>query len=249
MADVETCTLPIKQFLASEDVTPSLAKRIQAADVNGDGHLSISEVMAVLTSEAKAIKDKKLLTRIVIALMVAILILVATICGTTYAIVSLTKEVNDDNGMLVSKNTGQPMSTGLVTAETNLTNLWQLTDPAALYTVQHIFIPDSEGITLHGVSSARLIPNTSVTIKTFDGEVFFIDPSGVYNATHDATDNLEGGGRRRLQGPIAEFIDPAFLALQTIVNPSSILNSLYSVGPATPAPRKLGDRGLVKKQV
>ena len=47
MADVERNTLSVKRMLASESISPSLAKRIVEADVDKNGELSLEEVMQV----------------------------------------------------------------------------------------------------------------------------------------------------------------------------------------------------------
>jgi hypothetical protein len=93
-------------------VTPALRDRIQRADVNSDGILSVSELLGVLESEKKAQSDRKMFLRLLVALGVAVLVLIATLCGAVYGIVDLTQKVDDNDGAMVSKATGDVMSTG-----------------------------------------------------------------------------------------------------------------------------------------
>jgi len=112
MSEKQAATDVNVEELLRGDLPPKLAERIRAADVNNDGSLSIDELLDVMRSEERAVADRKLMRNFLIALVVAVLVLVATLCGTVYAIVKLTQEVNDDDGVLVSSTTVTPMATG-----------------------------------------------------------------------------------------------------------------------------------------
>jgi hypothetical protein len=55
--------LSVKAVLGARGLTPSLAKRIQDADRDGNGRLSISEIIDVFHSEHDAIAERRLLRR------------------------------------------------------------------------------------------------------------------------------------------------------------------------------------------
>ena len=95
------------------------SERIRQADADQDGALSVDELVEVIRAEVRAVSDRKLFRNILISLFVTVLVLVATLCGTVYAIVDLSKEVKNDNGMLVSSSSGDVMATG--TAQLALT--------------------------------------------------------------------------------------------------------------------------------
>ena len=89
MGDIEKHSLSVKQLLSARGVSAELAKRIQEADVDGNGEISIEELVVVLQSEQKAKQDVKLFRNIVILLVVCLIILIAATAGVTYGTVSL----------------------------------------------------------------------------------------------------------------------------------------------------------------
>jgi hypothetical protein len=84
MADIEKHSLSVKQLLAARGVSSELSKRIQEADADGNGEISIEELVVVLQSEQKAKQDVRLFRNIVILLAVSLIILIAATAGVTY---------------------------------------------------------------------------------------------------------------------------------------------------------------------
>jgi hypothetical protein len=98
----------VELLLHSGAIPPNLADRIRAADANQDGRLSVLELanmVEVMRREQKAVDDRKLFRNILLILLAAVLVLIATLCGTVYGIVKRTQEVNDQDGLLVSTST------------------------------------------------------------------------------------------------------------------------------------------------
>lgn len=186
-------------LLRSGGVPPGLAQRIRAADTNQDGSLSVEELVEVMRSEQRAVGDRRLMRRILVALGVAVLVLVATLCGTVYAIVKLTQEVNDNDGVLVSASTGEVMSTGLAQRQLEASRLYRYADPEELRSVESVLVPsaqDGDGsVTMFRVSKITAVPNVGATVHTVDGTTLEVDDSGLY-----VVEPGEGGGSgRRLQ--------------------------------------------------
>jgi hypothetical protein len=88
MADIEKDSLSVKRLLAARGVSSELAKRIQEADADGNGEISIEELVVVLQSEQKAKQDVRLFRNIIILLAVSLIILIAATAGVTYGMFS-----------------------------------------------------------------------------------------------------------------------------------------------------------------
>ena len=189
-------------------LSPKVAERIQQADADQDGALSVDELVEVIRAEVRAVSDRKLFRNILIALFVTVLVLVATLCGTVYAIVNLSKEVKNDNGVLVSSSSGDVMATG--TAQQSLTVgpelLSLLNFPSSLSRAHAVIIPaiDSGNVTMYKVAKISSSPSTGTAeVNTVDGTILFMNQSGVYEASGDSKNAyrplfVSAGSRRRL---------------------------------------------------
>ena len=209
----ETTSVNVQELLRSEAISPKLAARIQAADINNDGSLSIDELLEVMRSEERAVSDRKLMRNFLIALVVAVLILIATLCGTVYAIVKLTQEVNDSNGVLVSSTTGQPMSTGGMRLQLEADSLYRYPDPALLQSFESVVIPSDTGDTMYRIARIEAQPNTSALIYTVDGTMIEVDDSGMSILDKDAP----AGSARKLRF-VSDRIANYIIAESGIVN-------------------------------
>ena len=190
-------------------LSPKVAERIKQADADQDGCLSVDELIEVIRTEMRAVSDRKLFRNILISLFVTVLVLVATLCGTVYAIVDLSKEVKNDNGVLVSSSTGHVMATG--TAQQALTvgpDLIALLEfPERLSKAHSVVVPAVDGdiATVYKVGKMTLSPSSgTVEVSTVDGTTLFMNQTGVYEDTSGDSENayrplfVSGGGRRRL---------------------------------------------------
>jgi hypothetical protein len=165
------------------------------ADVDKNGELSLEEVMQVMQSEQKAVSDRRLFLRIVIALGVALLLLLAAVTGMTYGIVELSKDIKQTNNVLVSKDTGAPLSTGNVHRQQALSDLY-LADPVAASSLEKMMLGNpAGGVDVYHIASLSFDPNVSVTINTTSGQSFVVDAEGITNL-----DGTAFTGRRRLTG-------------------------------------------------
>lgn len=76
--------LSVEQLLAVRGVSSKVAKRIQDADVDGNGEISIEELVVILQTEQNATQDVRFLRKIIILLAVSLMVLVAATAGVTY---------------------------------------------------------------------------------------------------------------------------------------------------------------------
>ena len=105
----------VNRLVGVKSFSPSFVDRIKGADLDNDGNLSIEEVLKVIESEHAAAGSKKLYKRILLVVGIASLVLVAALCGITYGIVDLTKEVTtDSSNHITSSSTGDIASVGTV---------------------------------------------------------------------------------------------------------------------------------------
>eukprot|EP00890_Picochlorum_soloecismus_P002930 jgi/Picsp_1/3638/NSC_06475-R1_---NA--- len=189
-------------------LSPRVAERIRQADADQDGHLSVDELIEVIRTEMRAVSDRKLFRNLLISLFVAVLVLVATLCGTVYAIVELSKEVKNDNGVLVSSSSGDVMATGTaqraMTVGPELLTLLEL--PESLSKAHSVVIPAIDGgnSTVYKVAKMTSSPSAgTVEVRTVDGTTLSMNLSGVYEVSSDGTNThlplfVSGGSRRRL---------------------------------------------------
>ncbi|KAI8104518.1 hypothetical protein M9434_003073 [Picochlorum sp. BPE23] len=181
VVDVES----LLRSCSAKGLSAKLTDRIREADMDRDGALSVDELVEVMRREMQAVSDRKLFRNILLALFVAVLVLIATLCGTVYAIVDLSKEVKNDDGVLVSSSSGDVMSTG--SAQQTVTvgpELLALLDfPESLSNVHSLVIPAMGGDETTVYKIAKLIssPGTgSMNIATVDGTLLLVNQSGVY---------------------------------------------------------------------
>jgi hypothetical protein len=148
-----------------------------------------------MQSERKAVSDRRLFLRLMIAQGVALLLLLAAMTGMTYVVVELSKDTKQDNNVLVSKDSGAPLATAAVKTEMALADLY-LADPAAAQHFEKMTVGNpSGGFDVYFVASLSFQPNVSVTITTTTGKAFLIDSDGV----HDIDASAPNG--RRLLAP------------------------------------------------
>lgn len=213
-------SVDVQQLLKSvSTISPKLAARIRKADLDNDGHLSMEELVEVMRSEQQAIGDRKLLRNILIALAIAVLVLIATLCGTVYAIVKLTQEVNDQDGLLVSSSSGDVMSTGLAQESLNATQLYRYQDPAILRNIEGVLVPTQQGVTMYRVSKITAVPNISATIYTIDGSTLEVDDSGVYVV--DERDPRETDQPSQGRRSLSQLVNPGGFNVQFLADSGS----------------------------
>jgi hypothetical protein len=157
--------------------------------------------LGVLESEKKAQSDRKMFLRLLVALGVAVLVLIATLCGAVYGIVDLTQKVDDNDGAMVSKATGDVMSTGVVLEARNATAIvtrdFGQTLQRVLETDKLVAFGEDGSVAVYHVSSARLsnkdATHFTVRFNTMDGKVLEIDAQG--SIVEEGVEGLGGAGR------------------------------------------------------
>ncbi|WPT15267.1 hypothetical protein PSENEW3_00003208 [Picochlorum sp. SENEW3] len=183
VVDVES----LLRSCSANGLSAKLTDRIREADVDRDGVLSVDELVEVMRREMQAVSDRKLFRNILIALFVAVLVLIATLCGTVYAIVDLSKEVKNDNGVLVSSSSGDVMATGTaqqtVTVGPELLSLLEF--PESLINAQSVIIPTTAGgkatTLVYKVAKITSSPEMgSMEVLTLDGTTLLTNQSGMY---------------------------------------------------------------------
>ena len=129
--------LNVADLLEAPGLASSLRDRLQAADANGDGVISASEMIDVIQSEITATRDKKVMQRVLIALGVACLLIIAAVVGLTYAVVEMSKDTSVQNNVLVSKDGLQPLSTAKLQKTVQLADLYKASSPSELDWLTH----------------------------------------------------------------------------------------------------------------
>jgi hypothetical protein len=188
--------LDVAALLAAPGLTSTLGDRLQAADANGDGVISASEMIDVLQSEADAIRDNKMMKRALIALGVACLLIIAAVVGLTYAVVEMSKDTSVQNNVLVSKDGLQPLSTATLQKTVKLADLYKAEIPSQLDWMEHVTVPFGEGEAVLKIQNTYLVPGQSVRFDTADeGMSVEVTADGVTVSG----DEQAPGGRRRLK--------------------------------------------------
>lgn len=167
--DGERDRISLQAILDSELASPTLVKRAKELDADGDGSLSIGELLHVVRAEQSLMAEKRLLIRILIALGCGLLLTIAAVVGLTYAVVDLAKETTvGDGGVLQGKSSKSTVGTAAVVEVIHLGN-WldknvTLTDFLALEAVG-IGI-EATHMQFYRVSSLEHIPGHNLTVHT-----------------------------------------------------------------------------------
>ena len=191
--------LDVTALLAAPGLASALKERLQAADTNGDGVISASEMIDVFQSEADAIRDNKMMKRPLIALGVACLLIIAAVVGLTYAVVEMSKDTGVENNVLVSKDGGglQPLSTATLQKRVKLADLYKAGSPSELDWLTHLTVPFGEGEAVLKIQNAYLVPGQSVRFDTAaEGVSVEVTADGV---TVSGDEQAPGGRRRLMQ--------------------------------------------------
>ena len=189
--------LDVTALLAAPGLTSTLGDRLQAADANGDGVISASEMLDVLQSEADAIRDNKMMKRALIALGIACLLIIAAVVGLTYAVVEMSKDTGVENNVLVSKDGLQPLSTATLQKRVKLADLYKAGSPSELDWLTHVTVPFGEGEAVLKIQNMYLVPGQSVRFDTAaEGVSVEVTADGV---TVSGDEQAPGGRRRLMQ--------------------------------------------------
>ena len=189
--------LNVADLLEAPGLTSSLRERLQAADANGDGVISASEMIDVIQSEITATRDRKVMQRVLIALGVACLLIIAAVVGLTYAVVEMSKDTSVENNVLVGKDGLQPLSTATLQQTTPLRDLYQASGPSELQGLTHLTVPFGNGTGIFRIQDVFLVPGQRVRFDTAaEGVSVEVTAEGV---TVSGDEQAPGGRRRLMQ--------------------------------------------------
>ncbi len=151
----------------------------------------------VMQSEINATRDKKLMGRVLTALGVACLLIVAAVVGLTYAVVEMSKDTSVQNNVLVGKDGLQPLSTATLQKRVKLADLYKADRPSELDWMTHVTVPFGEGEAVLKIQNMYLVPGQSVRFDTAaEGVSVEVTADGV---TVSGDEQAIGGRRRLMQ--------------------------------------------------
>jgi hypothetical protein len=179
--DTESGSITVRVLLASKSLSPTVRARITAADRDGDGVLSVDEVLAVLRSESALVLERRVLRRVAIVLAVGFVLAIAAIGGLTYGVVAASKDTESSGGALVDKASGAPLATGAATGRLDLSGLWQGADDDALMGLTALFATGADGVRrMWRVAGAEVAAGEWARVNaTEPGVSFYITAEGV----------------------------------------------------------------------
>ena len=192
----EAMGVDVRSILKSGSLSKSLREQITKADVDGDGIVNVDELLKVLETERMLRRERTLLIRIVIALTVACVLIIAAVVGLTYAVVHLSKDTNVQNNVLVSKDTSDVISTASMQATHPLKDVYKVQSMAELEGLNRLTIPYGDGISIFAIQDIHLVPGESIRFGTASENVSItVSESGI---SISGDENNSTASRRRL---------------------------------------------------
>ena len=187
--------LNVADLLEAPGLTSSLRDRLQAADANGDGVISASEMIDVIQSEITATRDRKVMQRVLVALGIACLLIIAAVVGLTYAVVEMSKDTSVQNNVLVGKDGLQPLSTATLQKTVQLADLYKASSPSELDWLTHVTVPFGKGEAVLKIQNVYLVPGERAR---FDTAAENVSVEVTADGVSVSGDEQAPGGRRRL---------------------------------------------------
>ena len=224
--------LHVADLLEAPGLTSTLRERLQAADANGDGIISASEMMDVMQREITATRDRKMMVRVLAALSVACVLIIAAVVGLTYGVVQMSKDTSVENNVLVGKDGLQPLSTATPQQTTPLRDLYQASGPSELQGLTHLTVPFGNGTGIFRIQDVFLVPGQRVRFDTAaEGVSVEVTAEGVTVSG----DEQAPGGRRRLMQLEGGGDEPG-TAIGPVVSDSTTTESTTTGDTAVPTP-------------
>jgi hypothetical protein len=162
--------------------------------------VTVDAVVGLLVDERRAANDRKLTRSIIIQLLVALVVLLAAFAGSIYMVVKLDRVVGNDNGIMVSRSTGQPVAVGSLARETDGRLLYEISSLDDLLVLEHLTVTTNtsdgdKSVNVYNVASAQVLPGETAVVTTTSGEEFEINQDGLFLVN---TTSAAAGRRRRL---------------------------------------------------
>ena len=190
----------LDELLQCRTLPRDVGRRLQES-AGSEGQVTVDAVVGLLVDERRAADDRKLTRSIIIQLLVALVVLLAAFAGSIYMVVKLDRVVGNDNGIMVSRSTGQPLAVGSVSKISNAANLYEINNLDDLSEVKsvHVQLQGAEDAlveTVFQVASAIVTPGQSALLTTTTGDQFESDSEGFRWVNSTSAD--AGGSRRKL---------------------------------------------------
>lgn len=190
--------LDVARLLKSEKLSADMRANLQRADVDNDGVIDVEELLSILESESALRRERKLLRRIVIALGVACVLIVAAVVGLTYAVVHLSKDTSVQNDVLVSKDGLQPLGTASLQETVPLADLYKATSASDLDWLTHVTVPLDDGEAVLPIQGVFLVPGERARLDTASPDVSVEVTADGVTVIGDGKNST--AARRRLMG-------------------------------------------------
>ena len=233
--------LNVADLLEAPGLTSSLRDRLQAADANGDGVISASEMIDVIQSEITATRDRKVMQRVLVALGVACLLIIAAVVGLTYAVVEMSKDTSVENNVLVGKDGLQPLSTATLQKTVQLADLYKASSPSELDWLTHVTVPFGKGEAVLKIQNVYLVPGERARFDTAAENVSVEVTADGVSVSGD--EQAPGGMRRLMQNGDSTAVGTA---VGTTGGGDASANNFYKDGNTIKCPNaNVGDKGTV----
>ena len=233
--------LNVADLLEAPGLTSSLRDRLQAADANGDGVISASEMIDVIQSEITATRDRKVMQRVLVALGVACLLIIAAVVGLTYAVVEMSKDTSVQNNVLVGKDGLQPLSTATLQKTVQLADLYKASSPSELDWLTHVTVPFGKGEAVLKIQNVYLVPGERARFDTAAENVSVEVTADGVSVSGD--EQAPGGMRRLMQNGDSTAVGTA---VGTTGGGDASANGFYKDGNTIKCPNaNVGDKGTV----
>ena len=233
--------LNVADLLEAPGLASSLRDRLQAADANGDGVISASEMIDVIQSEITATRDRKVMQRVLVALGVACLLIIAAVVGLTYAVVEMSKDTSVQNNVLVGKDGLQPLSTATLQKTVQLADLYKASSPSELDWLTHVTVPFGKGEAVLKIQNVYLVPGERARFDTAAENVSVEVTADGVSVSGD--EQAPGGMRRLMQNGDSTAVGTA---VGTTGGGDASANGFYKEGITIKCPNaEVGDKGMV----
>ncbi|WPT14365.1 hypothetical protein PSENEW3_00000495 [Picochlorum sp. SENEW3] len=190
----------LDDLLQCRTLPRDVGRRLQES-AGSEGQVTVDAVVGLLVDERRAANDRKLTRSIIMQLLVALVVLLAAFAGSIYMVVKLDSVVGNDNGIMVSRSTGQPVAVGSLVKQTDGLLLYQMLSLNELLALEQLMVGTntSDGdttVTVYNVASAQVLPGETAVVTTTSGEEFEINANGMFLV--NTTSAAAARGRRRL---------------------------------------------------
>jgi len=173
---------------------PSARGLVSQFDTDGDGCIDAAELANAVEALKNSRKKNNYLTKIVVGLTIASLLLIGSVFGVSVAAARLAKDtkIDDDSGFLMTKNKNSVAKTGEALMWSTTDNLVDL-DNEDLRNLKYLSLKNAD-VHLHVKGHARASSGEEVILLVEGGTLTFKDAIGLLNATGDARILLEAAG-------------------------------------------------------